>query len=140
MTSICSFKPCDKPVRAKNLCQGHWHQDSKGKFLQPLKEKKPSLGGKWSNWRTNMYGYVYRQQTLNGKSKTQMQHRYMMEEHLGRKLSTQENVHHINGIKDDNRIENLELWSTSQPSGQRVEDKLRWAREIIELYENYPEK
>ena len=43
-------------------------------------------------------------------------------------------MHHKNGQRADNRIENLELWSKSQPSGQRVVDKLRWAREIVALY------
>lgn len=81
----------------------------------------------------NKMGYV---EVWSGDSKT-FEHRVVMERFLGRKLLKHENVHHINGIRNDNRIENLELWSSSQPSGQRVKDKIKWAQEILETYRDF---
>lgn len=66
------------------------------------------------------------------------EHRKVMQDNIGRALLKHENVHHVNGDRTDNRLENLELWSSSQPSGQRVADKLAWANEIIALYEGLP--
>ena len=62
------------------------------------------------------------------------EHIWVMSEHLSRPLRKGETVHHKNGIRDDNRIENLELWHKSQPPGQRVIDKIDWAKRFLEEY------
>ena len=74
----------------------------------------------------------YRRICIGGKKF--YEHRVAMELHLGRALQGHESVHHKDGDRLNNDLSNLELWSKSQPAGQRVEDKVRWAREILALY------
>lgn len=88
---------------------------------------------------SNGYVWVRRPDHPNAyKNGTLQEHTVVMAEKLGRPLMPGENVHHINGVKADNRPENLELWSTHQPKGGRVLDQLAWAREILARYGDTP--
>ena len=90
-------------------------------------------GGRYKN--RNGYIEVWMPEHPNAKGAGYIaEHRLVMSDMLGRPLKKGENVHHKNGKRDDNRPENLELWNTIQPSGQRVEDKIRWAKEILDMY------
>lgn len=102
-------------------------------------QRKPGTVGKYCSnecykpgRHLNSSGYI---NVRTGVGKRRLEHRVVMERMLGRPLLPNENVHHKNGIKTDNRPSNLELWVVDQPCGQRVEDLVAWAREIIERYD-----
>lgn len=74
----------------------------------------------------------------NGQpSRDVLEHRYVMEQHLGRELFKGETVHHINGDRTFNDLSNLELFSSRHGPGQRVIDKVDFAIEILRLYPEF---
>jgi hypothetical protein len=124
----CGVDGCDRKYFAKGLCSMHYNRK---RLTGDAGEAAPRRGIRpTGEWYVNSDGYV--QRSFHGK--TELQHRVVMSEHLGRELFPDENAHHKNGDRSDNRISNLELWSTWQPAGQRVEDKIAWARELLARY------
>lgn len=71
---------------------------------------------------------------FDGKSRNKAQHKVIMENHIGRLLKANETVHHKNGIRSDNKIDNLELWASKHPSGQRVEDMINFCLQYLSEY------
>lgn len=88
-------------------------------------------GGKWKS----KDGYVNVPLGLKYEDGYIAEHRLVMQKFLGRELQYKETVHHKNGIRHDNRLENLELWSSHHPSGQRVSDLIQHAKEVLRCYE-----
>lgn len=124
---ICSVAECNRPVVSREWCQPHYARW--WRWGDPVAPKK--RGRKRIERRINNHGYVL----INTTGTPVLEHRLVMEEVLGRSLLPGEEVHHKNGIRDDNRPENLELWLRGkQPRGARVEDLLAWAKEILATY------
>lgn len=107
---------CSEPVYARGLCRLHYqrvhvlgHADA-----GPAGLLKAAAGEGGDD------GRGYRNITVGGKR--YLEHRWVMEQYLGRPLWPDETVHHRNGQRSDNRLENLELWAMAQPAGQRVDE------------------
>lgn len=111
-------------------CRAHLERLRRGNLNPSVPIQESTHAKKGKKWEGR--GYVY-MSNPNGGSAI-LEHRYVMEQNLGRKLFPHEIVHHKNGIKNDNRFGNLELWSRSHPSGQRVEDKIQWAKDFLAEY------
>ena len=133
----CSIDGCVRPSFSRGWCQSHyyrWLRKGDPGIDTPLQEHRPHGSGNLTK-----HGYIQRY-VPNHPHATQkgyvLEHRLVMEGIVGRYLLPDETVHHKNGDRQDNRAENLELWASSHPSGQRVEDLVEWAEQIIALYKS----
>jgi hypothetical protein len=119
--NVCNVTGCNRKVNNLGVCLKHWKLIKRrlaGKLPKPI------------GW-IDALGYKHIGAKGTGGH---FEHRSVMEEILGRSLLKSENVHHVNGQRADNRPENLELWNTNQPKGQRIPDKILFAREMLALY------
>lgn len=138
------FRPSSRHLRcpacrSKNLCVCGESKQVKSGTCAGCRIDIGELNPNWKGGSIrHKKGYVMRRVSGHPRARTGnyvFEHILVMEAALGRHLQSDESVHHKNGVRDDNRIENLELWVRPQPSGIRVEDAIAWARTILERYE-----
>lgn len=127
---ICKIRKCNKKSSGLGYCPMHYAR-FKGytKVKLNLPHQRPNHG---SGKIIDKDGYS--QIRINDKYRRE--HRFIMENHLGRKLLRNEAVHHINKDKLDNRIENLEVISFSEH--RKIHSKITndVIKEVVRLYLN----
>jgi hypothetical protein len=130
----CLVDGCDRDAVARQLCRTHYRRFLVTGDAQPERPVRVVDGtGGLSHGYYKMPVPPDLRHLVNG-DRSALQHRLVMAQALGRPLFPDESVHHRNGDRLDNRLDNLELWSRWQPRGQRVTDKVRWAVEILGRY------
>jgi len=132
---VCDQEFTQKRANNTDYCSFHCKRLASSRRMKGLPVKGPKKHIKGSGYITvDGYKILSINHPNSSKRGQILEHVLIMSKYLGRPLAKHETVHHKNGIRDDNRIENLELWSKSHPFGQRIEDKIAWCKEFLEQY------
>jgi hypothetical protein len=134
---VCSVVACERGAHSAGYCRSHARRRQLyGDPLAggPLRTVAPG-GGSLSHGYWNVAVPADMAHLVPPGRRKELEHRLVMAAHLGRPLTAAETVHHLNGDRLDNRLQNLELWTTAQPKGQRVEDKLAFAYQVLARYD-----
>ena len=131
---LCSVPGCGRPHKAQGYCPAHYKRLVASGHPEPSRPIREVAGDGHLNHGYWVIPVPKRLRRLVGGAKRIGEHRLIMALHLGRPVLPDEVVHHRNGNRTDNRIENLELWSTAHPKGQRVEDLVAFGVEMLSLY------
>jgi hypothetical protein len=131
------IKGCNKLKHSRDLCKTCYRKLHYEEHERERRGNQKHIKHSLLTIQTDVDGYQrIKIGEGNGAKDWQKYHRYVIEQHIGRKLHSFENVHHINGSRSDNRLENLELWVTKQPKGQRPDDLVEYAKWILKTYKN----
>lgn len=126
---VCSGKIAIQRDEFRNASHADDCQCQRCKTAQGLltRDSNPAWSG---GRRKHKSGYVYvivdeddPMRCMAGRDPYVFEHRLVLARHLGRPLKPNETVHHRNGNRLDNRLENLELWATNHAHGQRVDEE-----------------
>lgn len=127
----CSVDGCERPRQAQTYCITHYKRLRKQGSPNDSLPIRVVAGDGYINRGYRIVPVTPEERWLTDGDSSAPEHRLVMARALDRPLRADESVHHRNGQRADNRLENLELWSRFQPSGQRVEDKVDWAYEVL---------
>src|SRR5215469_14012752 len=124
--------------RSKSQCACGALKQMKSSTCGTCRTVSDISNGNWKGGRSrHKAGYVMvlsPEHPRAGAGRYVFEHILVMKQMLGRHMLPGESVHHINGVRDDNRQANLELWTRPQPSGIRASDAVKWAHEILNRY------